>query len=65
MNVTANVTLRAVSEQEILLALKALRDKMNDMDLVARIAAADTTRTTNNIHAILMLRHIAKILDAK
>lgn len=65
MNVQATVTLRAVSEQEILLALKALRDKMNGMDLDARIAAANTTRTTNNTHAILMLRHFTKILDSK
>jgi hypothetical protein len=65
MNVQATVTLRTFSEQDILLALKALRDKMNGMDLDARIAVADTTRAMNNTHAILMLRHFGKILDSK
>lgn len=65
MNVQATVTLRTFSEQDILLVLKALRDKMNGMDLDARIAAANTTCTTNNTHAILMLRQFAKILDSK
>lgn len=65
MNVQATVTLRTFSEQDILLALKALRDKMNGMDLDARIAAADTTRTTNNTHAFLMINHFMKNLNSK
>jgi hypothetical protein len=65
MNVQTTVTLRAFSEQDILLALKAFRGKINGMDLDARIAAADTMRTPQNTHAILMLRHLAKILDSK